>query len=1023
MLLFSDLHLSPKTFETSMKVLRRVHTEAISRNVPVGFLGDFFDHVYNKGTLPVDILNELLRFFADEWHVPMIMIPGNHDYFDASETEHGLTPFKYASKHITVLDVPTVLDNRLWIPWRRDPVVCKRIIDQYSSGVDVIFGHFDIIGFKLNAKRISTEGLSADIFPEGKPVYTGHYHTPQKFKDIVYLGSPYQLTLSEAEDKKALIVLDSVGNISEKIGIDIGPKQYKWTPEELVQRSKELKPNDRVSVTGEPPIELVRALRTTGTNIEVKRVIKDICTRIKEPASLSESQLLDEYAKLQEIDTNSEAWSILKDHLKTMRPSDVCTSLKSVVPVRMSITGFGPFVGPVNVPLCGQGFTLISGEMTGSSGSNGAGKSMVSAGALLWVLTGLIDGRNQMSFESGGTVLHNGCGPACIRLMGTTDKLPFEIERTLSTSPRKHTITFTLDGVNRTRSTLSATQRAISEEIFGKTFGASELWNWLLRNCCWSQQHVQRFCDASDSQAKQEIQTLANMKLWLSLHNWAKETNKEIFVELKRLEPEVAQAEEQYTRAVERHARNLRLNDEWQKQWQQRISSTNNDIAKTRIAVAQSRVLRAVSPPQKTVLETYKRNLMGARDCRIRLTTKREMLIRTLPKDYKNVRELLPPPDNLDALKTRMEQCRATMSARRVQMTTSRQTYESFQKNSICSACNRPFDHKGSHAEHLKKIKSELQCARVNHASSVKAWQDSASACKTEKDRHNEYDEFIKTTKLLKEIATIREQLSKNDEKDLRQHVLELERAFNKDEQKYTEYKMKLKTFETISNALDALERAKVSIQQEVSPYNTSDKEVSARLQQKRALTLNARKKRLDGLYMKSIIQWTGPRGIQTYIMEHTIKKLAAKTTYWLQRFFGEETYFEAGFDSKERLTRRVVSPGLSGVMSGGQWRRVQLASFLAWKSMESDAFPLLIMDECCTSMDQPGIEVVQETLKDWSQDGPRRTCYFITHEPGQFRDTSVYENHLRIQNKRGRSSLISSRASNKKQRVTVFKA
>ena len=148
MLLFSDLHLSPKTFETSMKVLRRVHTEAISRNVPVGFLGDFFDHVYNKGTLPVDILNELLRFFADEWHVPMIMIPGNHDYFDASETEHGLTPFKYASKHITVLDVPTVLDNRLWIPWRRDPVVCKRIIDQYSSGVDVIFGHFDIIGFK-----------------------------------------------------------------------------------------------------------------------------------------------------------------------------------------------------------------------------------------------------------------------------------------------------------------------------------------------------------------------------------------------------------------------------------------------------------------------------------------------------------------------------------------------------------------------------------------------------------------------------------------------------------------------------------------------------------------------------------------------------------------------------------------------------------------------------------------------------------------------------------------------------------
>lgn len=43
MLLFSDLHLSPKTFRTCMKVLRRVHKEAFERQISVGFLGDFFD--------------------------------------------------------------------------------------------------------------------------------------------------------------------------------------------------------------------------------------------------------------------------------------------------------------------------------------------------------------------------------------------------------------------------------------------------------------------------------------------------------------------------------------------------------------------------------------------------------------------------------------------------------------------------------------------------------------------------------------------------------------------------------------------------------------------------------------------------------------------------------------------------------------------------------------------------------------------------------------------------------------------
>ena len=49
---FSDLHLSPKTLNTCLAVLRRVHAEAARRKCPVYFLGDFFDTVYNKGTLP-----------------------------------------------------------------------------------------------------------------------------------------------------------------------------------------------------------------------------------------------------------------------------------------------------------------------------------------------------------------------------------------------------------------------------------------------------------------------------------------------------------------------------------------------------------------------------------------------------------------------------------------------------------------------------------------------------------------------------------------------------------------------------------------------------------------------------------------------------------------------------------------------------------------------------------------------------------------------------------------------------------
>ena len=74
-------------------------------------------------------------------------------------------------------------------------------------------------------------------------------------------------------------------------------------------------------------------------------------------------------------------------------------------------------------------------------------------------------------------------------------------------------------------------------------------------------------------------------------------------------------------------------------------------------------------------------------------------------------------------------------------------------------------------------------------------------------------------------------------------------------------------------------------------------------------------------------------------------------------------------------------------------------------------------MDEACTSMDQPGISAIQETLRDWCEEDPERTCYFISHEPGQFRDTSMYQNHIRVQNKRGRSSLIANEAAKRRKK------
>ena len=109
----------------------------------------------------------------------------------------------------------------------------------------------------------------------------------------------------------------------------------------------------------------------------------------------------------------------------------------------------------------------------------------------------------------------------------------------------------------------------------------------------------------------------------------------------------------------------------------------------------------------------------------------------------------------------------------------------------------------------------------------------------------------------------------------------------------------------------------------------------------------------------------------------------------------------------KKKLIRRVVCDAHKGIMSGGQWRRAQLASFMAWRELSSVQFPLLVMDEACTSMDTAGIRAVQKTLRQWCDNDPQRSCYFITHEPEQHRDTSAYHTHVKILHKRGRSSIV----------------
>jgi len=1001
-----------------MKVLRRVHKEAYALGCTVGFLGDFFDKVHSRGTLPVNILNELMRFFEKEWHVPMVMIPGNHDYFDAAETEHGLTPFAYASKHITIYDEPVVINRQLWVPWRRNISDIKEILAQHRD-VDVIFGHFDIVGFKMSASRISTEGVGVSSFPSTVPVYSGHYHTPQMHGNIRYLGSPYQLTLAEAEDKKALILLDEQFAVKETIPIDIGKHQYKWTANELLERNSELKEGDVVSVTHSTGIDqIVQNLKDKGVNVSVKRELKEVTTRIDDTHQMTPTKLLEEYAKLNCIDLTSNAYSSLVEKLVSLTPAQK-TTLRNVKPISMVVKGFGPFTGPVQIALEGQGFTLISGECNESkTASNGAGKSLITAGAWLWACTGMIDSRASLTFDKNISIVNEPVGTASVDIRGVVDNENWSIIRTVNLK-RKSRLTFSINGIDRTRSTISGTQRAIASELFGLDASGKGLYTWLVHNSVWSQQENTNWLNSSDISAKTEIRQIANVDIWTELNAFAKLQLKNSNSELTKSTIEKEHKKQLYDMAIENHVRNLRLASEWSTAQTEKLTKDVDDIQRASLAYERSlcTVGTPVSVANDTQLQMKRRELIDAKVVLAGMEKHSIELHRVLPNDWHLLKETAVPSKS-EKSKIHKEHCQAAKHARNAQLQESVKEFEKFKKAGVCHTCKRPFPKNNGHHEHMRQLQTSIEkCrmeyeeARVLYDMALQKWLKDTTA-ETEYKKNNEYIQKGKSlTKITESIQKCKERIVL-----LSKETAEMQIAVDKARSRHAVWERTNQLCGELKSSLDALKTSHRMRTEEQCPYNTSNVNVRKCKHEMDAYSLNQLFDNCEK--WKLISQWTGTSGIQTYALEYTVKSLAQRTSMWLQRFFkSDNVYLEAYFDEKEKLVRNIQCGTLSGVLSGGQFRRAQLAAFMAWRDMSPYDFPLLIMDEACTAMDIDGIQSVQTTIKDWCTEDDNRTCFFISHEPEQHRDTSIYTNHTRIIQKRGRSVISEEVPSAKRQR------
>ena len=237
--IFSDLHLgvhsnSSEWHKYAIEWANWFREECRDKGIKdLIFCGDW-DH--NRSEISVNTLQvsaDILDMFEE---FNLIAITGNHDIYYKHRTDvNSLSIFKNR-KNVTILEQYQTLeafDKKLsFCPWNTP----TKVIEES----DVIFGHFEIETFKMNAFKICEEGVRVkDLLKKSSLIISGHFHTRHEKQfgagTILYVGNPFQMDFGDAGNRKGYHILDLDTLEYEFFENNVSPCYEKITLSELVE--------------------------------------------------------------------------------------------------------------------------------------------------------------------------------------------------------------------------------------------------------------------------------------------------------------------------------------------------------------------------------------------------------------------------------------------------------------------------------------------------------------------------------------------------------------------------------------------------------------------------------------------------------------------------------------------------------------------------------------------------------------------------------------------------------------------
>lgn len=210
--IFTDLHLgvhqnSSTWHNIALKWADWFISELKEKNIDkIIFMGDFFHSRSEISVSTIHAAAELLEKFKE---FELLMVVGNHDsYYKQNATVNSLSILNGYS-NITVFDKTT--RKRIGM---RDVTFCPWGFDYNElEASDILFGHFEIETFKMNAHKLCESGAKPkDLLNKSPLIFSGHFHLNEERSydegRIIYVGCPFQQDYGDRDSRKGYYVLD-----------------------------------------------------------------------------------------------------------------------------------------------------------------------------------------------------------------------------------------------------------------------------------------------------------------------------------------------------------------------------------------------------------------------------------------------------------------------------------------------------------------------------------------------------------------------------------------------------------------------------------------------------------------------------------------------------------------------------------------------------------------------------------------------------------------------------------------------